>query len=160
MIRSSLTALALLALAGGGRADDKLLSPPPRFVTVNEVNEKIGEVIFSELTMRYIPKEVEREVFEDGKKVTVKQTVFVPEYTTALVKFAVKDGQVFDGAGKKLDATDVWKRVAVGAPVVLSSNFRMVDDTYLKLLSKDALVFVPAQPKAPPPPPAPMPKGA
>jgi len=155
---SCLAALAALALARPGLADDKLPGPPPHFVTVQNVDRKAGEITFAELTMHYVAREVTREVVQDGKKVPVKETVYVPEFRTGLIKYSVADGQVYDGAGKKLDADEVWKRATVGAAVLLSSDFRMVDDAYLKLLNKDALVFVPALPKAPPPPP-PMTKG-
>jgi hypothetical protein len=116
---------------------------------VEEIDKKAGEVTFSRVLSQMVPREIEREVVRDGKKERVKETMLVPEFRTILYKYRLKDAQAYDGAGKKLDADDVWKYLAVGTPVLVSSDFRPVDAAYFKLLNKDALVLVPA---VPPPP--------
>jgi hypothetical protein len=157
MTRTCIALLALAALVPAARADDKFIGPPPRIVLVSGIDRKEGQVSFHEIVSRMVPKEIEREVVRDGVKVKVKEAVFVPEFTTMEFKFALKDVQVYDGAGKKVDADDALKRLEVKAPVLIAAGSLPVDPAYLKLLNKDALVFVPT-PKTtsiPPPPPPP-----
>jgi hypothetical protein len=138
---------AVLGLAPLDRTD-KPLGPPPRFVVVEEADAKKGVVTYSEITMEFVPVNQVREVVEDGVTKKVTETVLVPQYKTVMVNFAVKDGQVYDGDGKKLDADEVWKRATPKTPIVLASDSRMIDAAYLKLLKKETLVFVAGAPKA------------
>jgi hypothetical protein len=157
MTRACVALLALAALVPAARADDKFIGPPPRIVLVAAIDRKEGQVTFHEVVSRMVVREIVREVVKDNVKEKIKDTVFVPEFATVEFKFALKDVQVYDGAGKKLDSDDALKRLEVMAPVLIAAGSQPVDPAYLKLLNKDALVFVPT-PKTtaiPPPPPPP-----
>jgi hypothetical protein len=55
---------------------------------------------------------------------------------------AIKDLDIYDGAGKKLTAEDLLKRVKAGSVVVVAADENAVDPAYLRPLKDDAVVLV------------------
>jgi hypothetical protein len=143
--------LSMVFAAGVGGADDKPkekeIGLPPRFTVVTELDRKAGEVTLQEQVMRLEPVEVEQEVVKDGEKVKEKVTIVKRVIVTQLFKIALKYHQAFDGEGKKVATDDLLKRLEVNGVVLLASDFKEIDAAYLKLLRKDALIFVPLKPE-------------
>ena len=144
--------LALILSSSALLADDKPrekeIGLPPCFAVVTELDKKAGEVTLQEQMMRLEPVEVEQEVEKDGKKVKEKVTIAKTVIVTQLFKIALKHHQGYDGEGKKIAADDLLKRLAVSGVVLLASDFKEIDPAYLKLLRKDALIFVPLKPES------------
>jgi len=167
MVRTKLLVVLSLAIAASTAAAQEkpkmLTSVSPRFVTVFEINQRQGVLDLVSVTVRFAAKTVKMDVKKDGKLQTVTKTVYEPVYEKHIGRLALKSAEVFDAGGKKLSSEDVWKRVAVGATVLVSADGNKVDSVYLSALAKDTLVFVSPQyvlPTAPTAvaPPGPLPK--
>jgi hypothetical protein len=154
MVRRHLSAgLLVAALAAPGRADDKPKlpeGPPPRLASVLEVRGDV--VVYRDYSYSLlIPKGAGP--FDPTKPVPSYPATGV--MYACSVEFSLKDGQVFDAAGNKLDAGTARKRLAVGDTVLVCLVGRKVDTAYLGVVKKETLVLVPALPL---PPALPVPK--
>jgi hypothetical protein len=119
---------------------------PPRFVTVLQIDQQAGEQELVNVTVRFVAEEVIRQVKQDGKVEEATETIHKPVYEEKMVgSIALDSADVFEAGGKKLSSDEVWKRVAVGAAVVVSADGKKVNPAYLRALAKDTLVFVSPQ---------------
>jgi hypothetical protein len=137
---------ALMAVA---RAEDKPRlpeGPPPRLATVVEVKGDV--VVYRDF---YFAPPVPK------KAGPLTLTELVPSHPssgpwfTCAVEFPLKEGQVCDAAGKKLDAGAARKRLAAGDTVLVSLAGKEVDPAYLRVVKKETLVLIhPPSPLGPP----------
>jgi hypothetical protein len=86
-------------------------------------------------------------VDDNGKKVKKLLTEYVTQMREIKVTFDPKKASIATAGGKKLDLDAVKKRFAKPQIVVVSADYKPIDETYLKLLDKDAIVIVPEKPK-------------
>lgn len=70
------------------------------------------------------------------------------------VEFPLKEGEVYDAEGNRLEVQEARKRLAAGSLVLVSASGKKVDPAYLRIIDKAALILVP-----PLPPPGPRPPG-
>ena len=150
--------ILLGALALGADADAP--KPPPRILTASVKDDKlVSKLVYT--VMMVVP--VTRKENQNGKEVEVTTTELVPQQRTDVETFDLKKATFSTAGGKKLDLDAVKKRLEKPQPVVLSGDGKAVDESYLKLFDKDALVIVvplpiPQAPKAIPPLPGGPPK--
>jgi hypothetical protein len=153
--------LSLVIASTTAVAQEKPKTPtglPPTFATVIALDKPQAVLDLAEVTVSMVPEERVKLVTKDGKAVEVRYTVYRPVAEQHIRKLELKSAEVFDARGKKLGSEEVWKRLAVGATVLVSTDGRAVDPAYLGVLAQDALVFVSPQyaahtgGSAPPPP--------
>jgi hypothetical protein len=162
MVRTKLlVVLSLVIAATMATAQEKPKTPtglPPTFATVVVLDKPQAVIDLAEVTVRMVPEERVKLVTKDGKAEEVKYTVLRPVAEQHIRRLELKSAEVFDARGKKLGSEEVWKRLAVGATVLVSADGQSVDPAYLGVLAQDALVFVSPQyaarlgGSAPPPP--------
>ena len=120
--------------------------PPPEFVTVVAMDEEQA-VLNLEYTVTIGLKKVrlQSDYVVNGEARTVEIIVPKPIQKRRILKLKLKYAEVFDGRGKKLKTEEIWKRLAVGACVVIPVDGKAVDPVYLRVLAKDTLVIVSPQ---------------
>ena len=120
--------------------------PPPEFVTVAAM-DKAQAVLDLEYTVdvgvQHMRYQSHYEV--NGEARTVEIITPKPIQKQRILKLKLKYAEVFDGRGMKLETEEAWKRLAVGASVVIPVDGEVVDSVYLRVLAKDALVIVSPQ---------------
>jgi hypothetical protein len=118
-------------------------SPPYFFTVMLE-----GDVLVHRATVtEYVPVVKEIEVDDNGKKVKKQVQEFVPRTREIKVTFDPKKASIATAGGKKLDLDALKKRIKKSQIVVVSGDYKPVDEAYLKLLDKDTIVIVPEKPK-------------
>jgi hypothetical protein len=152
MIRKALIGgLLLPVLATIGQAEDKPKLPegsPPRIVSI--VGMKGDVVTYRDFfSMPIIPKAVDQ---PNPKELAPALHSAGPAIACA-VEFSLKEGEVFDAEGNRLDAEAAKTRLVVGATVLVSTSEKKVDPAYLRIVEKKALILV--HPLPPPGPPLP-----
>jgi len=119
-------------------------APPPRFVLVTLKDDHLVHRAIVPVTVA-VKRKVEVDV--NGKK----EAREVVEYQTRMEwheqKWEVKKATITTAGGKKLGLDDLKKRLAKPQVVFVSGDGKAVDEAYLKLLDKDAIVVVPEVPK-------------
>jgi hypothetical protein len=150
MIRKSLLGgLILTSLATCGQAQDRHVVPeatPPRFVSVIEVK---GEVVVYRdfLGLSVTPKAADRQ----DHKGLIPANPYPGPMIACAVEFSLKDGEVYEAGGGRLDAEAVKRRLVVGATVLVSTSGKKVDPAYLRIVEKGSLILVPPVPPTGPP---------
>jgi len=94
----------------------------------------------------FVPVTKEIEVDDNGKKVKKQITEYQTRLRQVEVTFDPKKAAIATAGGKKLNLDDLKKRLARPQVVVVSGDGKAVDEAYLKLLDKDAIVIVPEAP--------------
>jgi hypothetical protein len=121
-------------------------SPQPEFAIVRSIDKDSGEVTLAQF--QTIFEVVPEKAIVNGQEVTrnvIRQVMRVGEK-----QFSVDKGTVLDTAGKKVPAAEVWKRLKLGATVLMASQ--QVDPRYLRIVEPTTLIFVmPPMPKLPQP---------
>jgi hypothetical protein len=115
---------------------------PPRFVTVHQIDKSNGKIALTTVTVRVMARAPAKEKETDG----LKGPKVEPIYETLVESYEPGVGEVFDTHGKKLTDEDIWKRVKVGAIVLVSGDGNKVDPTYSEMVAKETLIFVLPQP--------------
>lgn len=136
-----------LLLAAPVWADDDVKTPssaPPRFATVMSFDKERQEVILGYVSMHFVLDARMEAREEGGKKVEVEVPVMKSVYEMRPNKFVLRRGAVYDTAGKKVEADALWKRLSVGASVLVSIEGKPVDPSYLSIVKKETLVFAPS----------------
>jgi hypothetical protein len=134
---------------------------PPRMIAVTLDDD--GNPVIEDTVTRYVTEARERTVVVNGKEQRERYTVAVPTTTTTRQPLTGKGVQVYTADGKKVAAKDIAARISGPTPVLLSTDGKMVDRFYLRLVRDTTLVVVMPQPAvpvpgvAPPPPPIPVP---
>jgi len=151
--------MCALVLAAADEPEPATKAPPP---TILLASVKDDHLVSRVAVTAYKAVAVTRKVKVGDKEVEVTTQEFVPEMRTVEVKRDLSKATFNTAGGKKLTLEDAKKRLAKVQPVVLSSDGKAVDEAYLKVFDKDALVIVMPQAKIgvapPPPPPPPLPK--
>jgi hypothetical protein len=125
---------------------------PPRLVTVVDIK---GDVIVYRDFFSVGPSPIPKEPGPiDTKKLTPARPMFGPTIPCA-VEFSFKEGTVYDVKGNKLSAETVKKRLGIGDTVLVSTTTKIVDPGYLRVVNREALIFV--HPPAKPGPALPLP---
>lgn len=138
------------------KADSKPApTAPPHFGSVQAVRKKAGLIelaeVFGETVFEARPETFEK----DGKSETRTVVVPVVKVVRRTTRVAVLAGQVFDAGGKAVKPAEVWKKLEIGMPVLISSDGRRIPASYRNLVKKGTLIFVPADDDVPglkPPP--------
>jgi len=139
--------LVILLSALAVAADD--VEPPvqksvaPRLVLVAL---KGDQLVHRAVVTVSVPVSKAVEVEMNGKKVTRVVTEYVQEQRTVELAWDAKKATITTAGGKKIDFDDLKKRLPKPRMVVVSGDGKAVDDAYLKLLDKDAIVIVPEKP--------------
>jgi hypothetical protein len=146
--------LGALAVAADAEPAPK---EPPRILTASV---KDDQLVSKMVVTVVVPVTIKQKVNNNGKEEEVTVTSYKSEQRTIEQKYDLKKATFSTAGGKKLDLDAVKKRLAKAQPVVVSGNGKAVDESYLKLFDKDALVIVVPMPepmKVPQlvPPPAP-----
>jgi hypothetical protein len=155
ILKHLITGLGVTLFAAVAEAGDKPKlphGPPPRLATILE--KKADSVVYQDF---YFAPPIPKKFGQlDTKKPVPSHPSAGPMFAIA-VEFSFKGGQVFDVAGKKLNAEAAKKRLAVGETVLVSMSSGKVDPAYLRVLKKTTLILVhpvpqpgPALPKLPP----------
>jgi hypothetical protein len=122
----------------------------PQFAIVRSIDKDMAEVTLSQL--QAVAEVVPEKAIVNGQEVT--RNVSRKVMRTVEWQFSLKKGTVMDPAGKKFPAEEVWKRLKVGATVLVASQ--QPDPRYLRVVQPDTLILIvppPAiqLPKLPPP---------
>jgi hypothetical protein len=120
MARLILLATACLAIVGSVSAATTPV--PPRLYTVDNIDQKKGDIVGVCHTVRFINH--------------------VPLYETQGWTLSLPSTDCFDVQGNKLTVEQIVKRLSVGDVVAVSADGGKVDPVFLKALAKDTLVFV------------------
>jgi hypothetical protein len=148
MVRTKLLVVLSLGIAGAtAGAQEKAKTPkglPPTFAIVLAMDKAEAVLDLGDTTVRMVSEERAKRVEKDGKVEAVKYTVYKPIGEQHVRKLELKSAEVFT-RGKKLSTEEVWKRLTVGATVLVSVDGKSVDPAYLGVLAQDTLVFVSPQ---------------
>jgi hypothetical protein len=153
MRKVSLIAAVFFAVAWLAVAEDGAPSYPrpkgvlPQFATVSSIDPQQNALFLETVTTRVGAVILAREEERNGKVVRLTQTIYKPVYETQVRPLALETAEVFEAGGKKLSSEEIWKRVAVGATVLVSVDGQPVDSASLRTLAKDTLIFM-SQPYA------------
>jgi len=143
----SVLASADLELAAQKKVEEKEepagQKAPPRFVLVKLQGDKL---VHRTTVTEFVPVTKEIEVDDNGKKVKKQITEYQTRLRQVEVTFDPKKAAIATAGGKKLNLDDLKKRLARPQVVVVSGDGKAVDEAYLKLLDKDAIVIVPEAP--------------
>jgi hypothetical protein len=150
MIHKHLIAGSLIAfLAALAPAQDNPKLPegsPPRLASVIEVKGDL--VVYRDY---YFGPRIPKKAGPLNPKEPVPAHPSAGPLFACAIEFSLKDGEVFDAEGKKLNADAAKKRLAAGDTVLVSTSRSKVDPAYLRVVKKETLVFVhPAPPPGPP----------
>jgi hypothetical protein len=123
--------------------------PAPVLKIVRSVDAAKGNIEFRDLTYKVELRTETRKVLVNGKEVeeNVVVQVMVPVEMQTIVQVA--NSRIVTPDGKAVPADDVWKRVKAKTVVVFSGNNELPDPAYLRALSADTVIIIPA-PAAPP----------
>jgi hypothetical protein len=142
----------LLHFAALVQAEDKPKLPdgsPPRLVSIIEVKGDL--VIYRDFC--FTPP-IPKKAGALNPKEPVPSHPSTGTMFACAVEFSLKEGEVFDAEGKKLNADTAKKRLGAGDTVLVSTTTgKKVDPIYLQVVKKETLVFV-----HPAPPPGRLPK--
>ena len=148
MVRVCVSAVLTLEIAAatvGAQEKAKApTGPPPEFVTVLAMDKAEGVLELGYSIVRegeHIRIEYTY-VADDGSIRTVERISPKPVYEQRVLKLKLKNAEVFEPSGRKLGGEEVWKRLGLGATVVIPVDGKAVDSAYLRALAKDTLVFV------------------
>ena len=108
----------------------------PKFGIVRNINKELGEVTLAHFQTVF--EVVTEKAIVNGREVTRNVTRQVP--LTVEKRFSVEKGTVVDPTGKKIPAEEVWKRLKVGATVLVAD--RQPDPLYLRVVQPDTLIFI------------------
>jgi len=137
-------AILLTTLAVAADVEPAQKGAAPRFVLVALKGDQLVNRT-AVTVMVPVTRQVEVEV--NGKKETRTVTEIVPQMQMSEQKWDVKKATITTAGGKKLGLDDLKKRLAKPQVVLVSGDGKAVDEAYLKLLDKDAIVVVPEAPK-------------
>jgi len=149
--------ILLGAIALGADADEAPKAPPRILTASVKDDQLISKVVVPVV----VPVTIRQKVNNNGREEEVTVTTYRTETRTIDQKWELKKSTFSTAGGKKLDLDAVKKRLAKPQPVVVSTNGKAGDESYLKLFDKDALVIVVPMPeplKQPLLPPPPRPK--
>jgi hypothetical protein len=148
MIRASEILLSAMLAAGFAIADDPpepLLSPPPSFVQVGDVQPAKGllKLIAAKTIFEDVKYRVPVVVLQDGVKKTVfeERTTRKPRIVTEEMEARGDNLQVLDGAGRKLEVGELWKRVKKGDTVLVVHDVK-IDPVWLRVVKPEATILV------------------
>jgi hypothetical protein len=118
--------------------------PQPQFAIVRNIDKASGEVTLSQFMV--IPEVVQTDLSgKEGIRIVIRQVRHTLEK-----RFSIDKGTVLDTGGKKVPAAEVWKRLKIGATVLVASQ--PVDPLYLRIVQPDTLIFITSPlPKLPAP---------
>jgi len=142
----ALRAVVIVLVTAGGpvRADEKALPKgvPPRVVSIAKVDVKAGVIEYRE-AVSTLPQPEKSGPVKAGDlgEPPIDLGLFVT------IPFSLNDGTVYDAAAKKLSAEAAVSRLAVGDIVLVAGGYEPVDPAYLKVFTKDVLIFVHPKPK-------------
>jgi hypothetical protein len=145
MASTSFLAVVLpLALAAPGPDEKKTAlptTPPPRIACVSALKPEEDEITLHEVTVQMVP-ELRKELRTvNGKTVEVAATYYKAVVVQQQRKCYLKEGKAYDTAGATLEAAEVWKRLKVGSPVLVSGDGNKVDPAYLGVVAKEAVIL-------------------
>ena len=158
MVRTNVWAVLALGIAATTAAAQEKTKiskgPPPEIVTVVAMDEEqgvldleyVGVVEMEKVRVKntYTNRVKHEDTVRDEVR-TLEAIIDKPIYKPRVLKLKLKFTEVFDPSGRKLDGEVVWKRLAVGATVVIPVDGMPVDSDYLRALAKDTLVLVSPQ---------------
>jgi hypothetical protein len=111
-------------------------SPQPRFAIVRSMDKESGNVTLSQI--QAVSEVVPEKIVVNGQEVTRNVTRQILK--TVETQFSIEKGTVLDTAGKKVPAAEVWKRLKLGATVLVAGQ--KVDPVYLRIVQPDTLIFI------------------
>jgi hypothetical protein len=121
----------------------------PSFKIVSKTESAKGLIEFREITYTPVTVSVVRKVVKNGQEVaeTVNETRTIPQ--EQFVNIDATTSRIVTPNGKQLPIDEVWKRVKANSVVVVSGDGNMPDAAYLRVLSAETIVIIPAPPKVP-----------
>ncbi len=146
MVRWRMALALLIPLAGQNLRADPVELPEtasPSFATVVKVNPEAGELTYHSMLLEKVKQYGAYE--RDGKKVT--GWYWDHAYAERQLRFSLRDGQAYDAEGNRLQAGELWKRVAVGATVLIAPDGQKVSPGYLRVVRRETVILVPPPPR-------------
>lgn len=148
---ATLTAILMAAACGAASVGDKRpVGPAPRRIVVTQVMEASGEVVYLETTVVHAPVATTyyKQVTDNKvvRKVPYTVTETVTKTMTSSVTLPLKDGKISSLDGKQLEQNQLWGRVTVGTPILISEDGHPIDPVHLKGAALDTLLLIPAVP--------------
>jgi hypothetical protein len=114
------------------------------------------DLLIQKTETRFVPETRQRAVkTNDGRIVTVTETVTVPVQTTYRQKWKAQNVRVYRADGKEVNLKANRKLLDRATPVLLSADGKKVDQFYLQIMKEGTLVLVPPRQEAGP---IPLPK--
>jgi len=133
-------AIVLCAAAVSADPEPYALKEPPRLVLVKlEGDQLVTRITVAET----VPVTKKVEVNNNGKIEVREVTEYVTRMRLVTQAWDLKKVKVTTAGGKKLDLDSVKKGLANPQVVVVSGDGKPIDEAYLKVLDKDAIVIVP-----------------
>jgi len=133
-------AIVLCALAVSADPEPAVPKEPPMMVLVT----LRGDQLVNRTTVTaYKAVQVKEKYDNNGKTEERVVTKYVAETQVIERAWDLTKVTVTTAGGKKLDADAVKKRLTKPQVVIVSGNGKPIDEAYLKVLDKDALVIVP-----------------
>lgn len=133
-------AIVLCALAVSADVEPQAPKAPPRLILV----KLDGDRLVSRVTVTEVVPVTRKVEVNNNGKIEVRE---VTAYETRLrvVEHAIetKKATITTAGGKKLSLDDLKKRLAKPQVVVVSGDGKPIDEAYLKVLDRDAIVIVP-----------------
>jgi thiol-disulfide isomerase/thioredoxin len=122
-------------------ADDgtRVHGGPPRIFIASKIDAN-GNLLLSALESRQ--KKVTREVEKNGKKTTEVRTLTYPVAVLNRQTVSLKGATIYERGGKKLSLQQARERLKEPIPVLLTFWGEKVDPIYLKIMTRETLMFV------------------
>ena len=119
--------------------------PPPKFVIVHDTYPAQGTIVLSTAKVYTEKYQVKQNVNVNGQVMERTQYHYraVYQYDT----LDAHDSCVMTPDGKQLPIDEVWKRLKLNTLLVVSGDGKRPASEFLRALSADTLVFIPAPPK-------------
>jgi hypothetical protein len=144
-MRTVLT-LALFFVAANC-AFGQLQGAPPTLKIVANVDKDKGHITFVDTVIKYVP--VQKEIVEivNGQQVKKVVTEYAAVQEQRMSVTDVGNSRVITPDGKQLPIDEVWKRVAKGTVIAMSGDGNQPAAAYLRALSAETLIVIPAPAK-------------
>ena len=121
--------------------------PPPAFKIVTSVDKDKGMIVFKETVYRHVPVSKEIVMIVNGQQVKKTVTEYVAVAEERLFEINAANSRIITPDGKQLPIDEVWMRVKAKSVVVVSATSDATAQAYLRALSAETLVIIPAAPK-------------
>jgi hypothetical protein len=141
---STLLFIAISAAFGQGGAAPAAV---PILAFVRNADPEKGHIVVVRIALYRVQVPITEKVMINAKLVDVTRVTERDMHRTVDIVYVVSEGRVITREGKQLPLDEVFKHVKADAPIAISGDFNMPAPAFLRALSAETLVVIPAQPK-------------